>query len=286
MRIRNIRRRKRRTTESGWGRSARRATRPWLVALVVTLAVAAMTAGLLITGAGKRDAMTRTPEIVDELRDGLESAEAVARAFLAETNPGIRLQWVRNADEVKTRVAEYPDEARLAVGEIESVLGHQLEGGRSVSAFVVAFPTGGVRLMELVRTPDGPRVDWDAYARYGTASWEDLLSGDAKRAVVRVFCEPSTERPEPFDDPRKWTGFRLSSPDLPQPALGFAQAGQIREMMMKRVVLGSPKYRQRFTLEILRHEGKDEPLFEITRCLAVGWITDERAVEEAWEADP
>jgi hypothetical protein len=55
--------------------------------------------------------------------------------------------------------------------------------------------------------------------------------------------------------------------------------------MMKRMVLATPNYRQRFTLEILRHEGKDEPLFEITRCLAVGWIADDRPVEEQWEAE-
>jgi hypothetical protein len=51
------------------------------------------------------------------------------------------------------------------------------------------------------------------------------------------------------------------------------------------MVLATPNYRQRFTLEILRHKGKDEPLFEITRCLAVGWIADERPVEEQWEAE-
>ena len=249
-------------------------------------AVAAIVAGVLISGAGKRTTMVDPPERADELHDGLEAAEAVARAFLTETNPEKRLPWVRNAQEVKTRLAEYPDDARGVVGEIESVLGHQVDGGRSVSAFIVAFPTGSVRLLEVVRTPEGPRVDWDAYARYGTASWEDLLTGKARRAVVRVFCEPSTERPEPFEDQRKWTCFRLSSPDLPQAALGFAQVGHVREVMMKRVVLGTPNYRQRFTLEIVRHEGKDEPLFEITRCLAVGWITDERDVEETWKIDP
>ena len=55
---------------------------------------------------------------------------------------------------------------------------------------------------------------------------------------------------------------------------------------MKRAVLGTPNFRQRFTLEVVRHEGKDEPLFEITRCLAVGWILGERDVEETWRTDP
>lgn len=162
------------------------------------------------------------------------------------------------------------------------VLGHQMDGERSVTGFVVAFLSGNLRLLEIVGTPEGPRDDWDAYARYGSASWEDLWSGTAERAVVRVFCEPTTERPEPFEDQTKWTCLRMSGPELPRAALGFAQVGHVREVMMKQVVLGTPNYRQRFTLEIVRHDGKDEPLYEITRCLAVGWIIGERDVENEW----
>lgn len=284
MRIRRKRRRAK-TAESGWGRTVVRKSRPWVVWPVIGIFVAVIIAGVWLSGGGRRDAMADPPKATDELRDGLEAAEAVARAFLAESDPENRLQWVRFAGDVKTRLPEYPDEARSAAGEIEQVLGHQSDGGRTVTGIVVAFPAGNVRLLEVVATPDGPRVDWDAYARYGTASWEDLLSGKARRAVVRVFCEPSTERPEPFEDQGKWTCFRLSSPDLPQAALGFAQVGQAREAMMKRVVLGTPNFRQRFTLEVVRHEGKDEPSFEITRCLAVGWMLGERDVEDAWGMD-
>lgn len=53
-----------------------------------------------------------------------------------------------------------------------------------------------------------------------------------------------------------------------QPARVFRRSA--REAMMKKVILGMPRYRQRFVLEIVRHEGGSEPLFEITRCLAVG----------------
>ncbi len=45
---------------------------------------------------------------------------------------------------------------------------------------------------------------------------------------------------------------------------------------------GFPK-NQRFVLEIVRHQGKDEPLFEIRHGMAVGWMLGERPVEETWE---
>lgn len=261
---------------------------PWRTRLALVLLLL-MVGGCLtvLLRFGDKRSVAEPPPTTDEdlIKAGVETAESVARAFLVETDPAKRLLWVRNADQVKSNLSAYPDEARQTVGVIESMLGHQESNERSITAFVVAFPTGNLRLLEVVGTDDGPRVDWDAYARYGTATWQDLWAGKAQRALVRVFCEPATERPEPFADRQKWTCFRLSSPDLPQPALGFAEVGSMREKMMKRVVLGSPRYRQRFTLEIVRHEGAQEPLFEIARCVAVGWVADEVAVEEVWEKE-
>lgn len=285
---RTQRRRQRGNPEAGWGSASGQGAKSWNIWLMLGGLLLLASAGIgvwFMAGDDKREIMQARPEAADEVRDGLETAESVARAFLAESDPAKRLQWVRNAEEVESRLGEFPEEALAGVGRIEKVLGHQGDGGLPVTAFVVELPSGNVRLLEVVGTPGGPRVDWDAYARYGTASWEKLWSGEVQRAVVRVFCQPATERPMPFEDQRKWTSFRLSGSDLPQAALGFAQAGSVREERMKRVVLATPNYRQRFTLEILRHEGKDEPLFEITRCLAVGWIADERPVEEQWEAE-
>lgn len=280
---RRIKRRRDANLEAGWEKRSRKSdwgAYVWLLAVVLVLAVAGMVVWLR---PDERPARAGTAHGADELRGGLVAAEQVARAFLAESDPAKRLQWVRNANAVKTRLAQYPEEARSEVGEIEKVLGHQQDGKRSVTGFVVAFPSGNLRLLEVVGTPDGPRIDWDAYARHGTASWEDLWSGQANQAVVRVFCEPSTERPEPFEDQGKWTCFRMSSPDIPHTALAFAQVGSVREARMKQVVLNAPNYRQRFTLEIARHEGKGEPLFEIIRCVAVGWLEDDMPVEQAWK---
>jgi hypothetical protein len=248
-----------------------------LVMLGVLLAV-----WLSHEGRNKSDKATKLAAS-DDLQTAIKAAEAVARSFLAEADPAKRLQWVRNEREVRQHMAGYSQEAREAPGEIEKMIGHGGGGRHAVTAFAVAMPSGNKRLLEVVATQDGPKVDWDAYARHGAASWEDLWSGKARRAVVRVFCEPATERPEPFEDQSKWTCFRMSGPDMPQVALGFAPVGSVREKMMRQVVLGSPNYRQRFTLEIVRHEGEDEPLFEIVMCHAVGWIMGESPVEQDWE---
>lgn len=272
-------------SEDEWGAPRRRTKMPRVV--VITLAAVglgvllAVAWALAVTRGSQRSYDPAARVAGDEIRAGLESAEEVARAFLSEKDPEKRLRWVRDAEAVRGRLGEYQNAARSEPGEIDQVIGHH----ETATAFAVTLPSGEVRLLEVVETPEGLKVDWDAYARFGTASWEDLWSGKAQRAVVRVFCEPSTEAPEPFQDREKWTGFRLTSPDLPQVALGFSETGTVRGAMMKKVVLGSPKYRQRFVLEVVRHEGQDEPLFEITECRAVGWIEGDRPVEELWGSE-
>jgi hypothetical protein len=263
-------------------------TSSWLAragVAVVLMALGGLLAVFLWPEGKKEPDMSSHLAEMDGLQDGIRNAEAVARKFLAETDPATRLQWVRDEDAVRMRMEGYSGEARESPGEIEKMIGHVSEDGRTISAFAVAMPSGNMWLLEVVTAEDGPQVDWDAYARHGTATWEDLWSGKARRAVVRVSCEPATERPEPFGDQAKWTCFRMSSPDMPQAALAFAAVGSVREEMMKEVVLSTPNYRQRFVLEIVRHEGKDEPLFEIARCHAVGWIEADRAVEEEWAAE-
>lgn len=275
--------RRRRTSESGWGRERRpkqkRHALQWVILVLLLAALAGVGHWMRKT---EQAEATVVKYQADDLGDGIEAAEKVVAAFLAEADPAKRLQWVRHPEQVSARFMSYPEDQRMALGKVDRMLGHQTDGGRTLTGFVVSFPSGNLGLLEVVGTPDGPRVDWDAFARYGTASWDGLLSGEAERAQVRVFCQPSTESPAPFDVPEKWTPFSLTSPDLPQGVLGFTQVGSVRDTMMKQVVLGTPNYRQRFTLEILRHEGKNGPLFEITRCIAVGWVTEEQAVEELW----
>lgn len=268
--------------EEVWGKPSRTGAMPRIVVVACGMLAAAVLVLVVwvVAGSGdtERGAAAASGNDRDDIREGIESAEEAARAFLAETDPEKRLRWVREADEVRARLGEYAPAARNESGEIGRVIGHN----ESATAFAVKLASGEIRLLEVVETPEGPKVDWDAYARHGTEKWNDLWSGVASQAVVRVFCEPSTEKPEPFADPAEWTGFRLSSPDMGQVALGFAKVGTVREGMMNKVVLGSPKYRQRFVLEVVRHEGKNEPLFEITECRAVGWIEGERSVEESW----
>ena len=211
----------------------------------------------------------------------LAKAREVAEAFLAESDPQKRLQWVRNGEEVEEQWERYPDEARSRVGRIQGILGHQVTDGKSMTGFLVKLGSGNERLLEVVGPPEAPKVDWDAYACHSTVDWREVLGGEVKKAEVRVFCEPCAEAPPPFEDQSKWTCFRMRHTDFPGIVLGFAEVGSLREGMMKQIVLGAPNCRQRFVLELTRHSDGGA-LYEITRCLAVGWV-ETADLEAKWD---
>ena len=73
--------------------------------------------------------------------------------------------------------------------------------------------SGGRRLLYVVGTDEGPRVDWDAYVRYGTAAWELFLQGEVAEATVRVFPSASDYFDGSFKDREKWSAYALKSPE-------------------------------------------------------------------------
>jgi hypothetical protein len=126
-----------------------------------------------------------------------------------------------------------------------------------------------------------------AYARFCSASWDDLLSGEASSAEVRVFVSPGDYHNVPFENEEKWICFRLMSPDLPERAdiFAYTETGSVREQELKRLVMSAAEFRQHMTLKIEGHVAAGEKrLFKITRVLAVGWVRGEKDIESVWEA--
>ncbi len=145
----------------------------------------------------------------------------VAKNFAFTSDLEERLKWVRHPEEVSKRLSQYPPDAREAIA-------HQIIPQKNITAnntqystFLAKLPDGGQRFLCVIGTPDGPRVDWDAYARYGTASWIEILEGKVTEATVRIFPQPSDHYIRNFQDREKWLAFALASPDLDIPIYGY-----------------------------------------------------------------
>ncbi len=214
-----------------------------------------------------------------------ETIEAFARAFGEETDSAKRLAMARHPAEVEARLARYPEEVKTVKVKELYVFGR---GNNSPprTAFTAQLENGSLRLLVVVETKEGLKVDWDAFARYGTAPWDDLLAGRSERADMRVFLKGEDFHGDPFDDKTTWRSYKLYSPDAGARMYGYVKAGSIREQNLSLIGDFSPAGGTRMFLR-LAHRGSHQgrKLFEIERVLSQGWVTDDVDLERQWEVE-
>lgn len=281
------RRRGRRDPEDVWEDAAgRRDLSPagrWAKVLWMSVVLVVVAAVVVIAGRkGMRGGTMQPSELVGYDRSPA-AVEAFGKTFANETDPQRRLVMARDPEVVAGHMVDYPEAA--LTGVVKSV---QLMGsGRQVAypprtAFFAEMDGGGARLLVVVEEEDGLRVDWDVFARYGTASWTAILTGEA--AEVRVFLGADDYYNGAFSDDTAWRAFRLISPDVEQPMYAYAEVGSLRENYLTAIAAVAPRNGHRMVLRVARRGGTNgRHLFVIERLLAMGWVLGEVELEEQLE---
>jgi hypothetical protein len=212
-----------------------------------------------------------------------ESAREVAEAFLKATSLDDRLTRVRDPDAVRGRLASYSEESRavpILFSGIQAMGLATASGEARFHRFAVQMPDGTSCFLPVVQTSRGPLVDYDAFARYGTAGWQDLLEG-VPASELRVIARRSTYHQFDFVDERKWMAFELSSPDWPSTLTAYAPTDSITAGTL--FAITGRKSKQRVVLSI-RPEGESylKRQFIIEKVLASGWVRTEGDIESRW----
>ena len=234
-------------------------------------------------------ARSRTPERsepdpiteIDESRVSALSEEDVARAFLESKSWEDRKRFVRNASLAAQHLKRYPDEVKCFPIAIESMRamgfaspGQEIRYGR----FAVRMRSGGRRFLCVVQTEQGPQVDYDAFARYTTATWEELQAGQPA-SEIRLMARNDSYFNNNFQDETRWICFKLTSPDWPKTAWGYAPRGSITADLLAQLVSTQA---QRVTLALRSdHSSHARSQFLIERVVINGWVQTPRDPEEA-----
>lgn len=194
----------------------------------------------------------------------------VAKNFALSNSVQERLEWARNPEEIVKRLSQYPEQARDTPASKVKHLSPITIGTLSYETFLAEFADGSRRFLCVVGTPHGPRVDWDAYARYGTASWEDILAGKISQATVRIFPELSTHYLRNYEDREKWLAIALSSPDLELPLYGYVDKTSDFFDEIKEALSSSAR---RATLDLkITPENVPHRQVEIIGLRTLGWV--------------
>ncbi|MEN8848493.1 MAG: hypothetical protein ABF377_10525 [Akkermansiaceae bacterium] len=208
----------------------------------------------------------RTPSTTSPLSPSLKtslSATAFGNASNGPANLKRSLPVFRSIPEYSEQALELPASSIRYLSQItlKSLI---------YETFVAEFADGSQLLLCVIGTPSGPKVDWDAYARYGNASWESILKGEVEGATVRVMPTPSTYYTGRFSDRDKWSAYALESPDIEIPVYGYLPKGsQLDKSLRNRVRAGAKcaVLSLKFTKETIY--GRQA---EITEIKTSGWV--------------
>lgn len=156
--------------------------------------------------------------------------EVEAKFF--STDPMVVASSFANAITVEERAAyvldasnadAYPEHARTAIPISITSSGMGIDAHTQYAEYEAIFPDVGSRLIAVVPTADGPKVDWDCYARLGTAEWPAILGGGVEKAEVRVVVRPSDYYNFAYSDDKEWLAYEVSSPDLESSVFAYAR---------------------------------------------------------------
>ena len=119
-------------------------------------------------------------------------------------------------------------------------LGHNQMLEISYHLFEAKFGSGDVRYLYVVEEGEELKIDWDAYSRTGTSSWENLLTGVSGDAEMPVFLRPSAYYNHGFSDKISYSAYVAFSPDLDRDVFLYVQRQSTTESALDRAVGSSP----------------------------------------------
>lgn len=157
-----------------------------------------------------------------------------------------------------------------------------------IHGFYVHFRSGAERFVCAVEESGTLGIDWDAFVRTGTSTWDDILEGNAKEAEVRVFVVPGTYYNYDFSDPDTDSAFLLLSPDCDKDLFGYVKRNSRTERVIAHAIAealnsGSPTP----ALMTLRLEAVgnsyENRQFRIAHVVASSWVASSfGTVEDLW----
>lgn len=246
------------------------------------LLVVALIAGVIYWQSGGERKVDNEAVAVDqgdaEAKGEVEKAspsETLVREFISETDVDKRLTMVRNPQLVKKHLGRYSDEALRSPGMNLLKLGMDESDGLIRECYSVSFQNGKRRLLNVLITDEGLKIDWDSYARYCSASWDTLSQDVGTTAELRVFAQPGNFYVNRYSDNEEWACFRLTNADWESAIYAYGQVGEETTSKVMQLLKQTDNRGEYMTLEV-----KSTPrqagvcIVELKELLAVRWVVN------------
>lgn len=216
--------------------------------------------------------MAATPAVI--VWEGPIPAEVVQK-FTRATTHAERLRWVRQAETVGPAMDAFFLDGPGATEKIRATrpVAESADSDMLYEIYQVTMERGEPRLLCVSVDPEGAKVDFKAYARHGSETWDDLLSGEVIAAEeVRVILRPGGFFQQRFSDEEKWLHFQATTPDLPNSLDFYVERASAAGIDLARK--GDTVGHMTVSIRAVDDSAKSRQ-FEITAVKTFGWIEPE-----------
>ncbi|MEM9079214.1 MAG: hypothetical protein AAGC74_00810 [Verrucomicrobiota bacterium] len=205
----------------------------------------------------------------------------MAKDFLDEEDTAAKLAYCRHPEKTRLLIDNFPEQTKIKIPGLLRPLERQVTlEGTLISPFEFNYRDGSQRTIFVVDTPEGPKVDWPAFARHNSAPWESILNNQVDSAEVRMNLNSSNYYNFEYSDDSLWQAFNLESPDLDDQIVGYAKRGSLTARILARSKKDKPRVLLRLALNdsVVKHRQ-----VEITEVLSLSWIQGEQSLQSLYE---
>jgi hypothetical protein len=210
--------------------------------------------------------------------DGGESwvggAPGLAEKFANAATPEEWFDMVRDPERVAPLIRTF--KPRFATGRPLAIQpgGSEPFGDRELYQFTVTYEDGRSRLIHILPTDDGPKVDWESFARSCGADISELKAPTPVEAELRVLVKRARYYNYNFADDRQWRAYELINGDWPETLTGYVSIGSgADDSLLRMVQSGANAPPTRVILQV-RAGGEDgaRGQCEILGVIQQGWV--------------
>lgn len=226
-----------------------------------------------------------------------EAALALVKQAISMRDPESVEKYFREGSAEPSAVIAFLTDMTSRDGEVTGFqwLSSMDANGLLLDGVLVSMSRDGVlrnRLAFLTPDEEGVwKIDFDAFARSVTPSWDELLGEDGGKGLVRVVVAKDSYYNGPFKDDKEWVSYGMASPDTEAILIGYCRKDSPQERAMERIITnreaeaGADARRKlnRVTLRLRRPEAAETRQFEITRVLAEDWVLGDTPFDAAFD---
>lgn len=202
----------------------------------------------------------------------LSEMEPLAKTFLEAKTPEELLPTVRNPELVEARIRSYDPQGKISSpGMAKFNTSGTIARKDSFVAVSLRTRDQEERQLAFVETPQGLRIDWEAWVGWSEVSWADFIStkpSDPK--TFRLTLAKVDYYNFNYVDDVKWRSYRIESPDGAHSLYGYVERGSEVDRQIN-IDADTKNLSLMLSLKFPPDSnGKDQ--VEIVSLIAEGWV--------------